>query len=279
MPVFVAGVFYCRKTVPFVEFNIIKERMINLDIYDYAKYPLKEDWMEICKDKVDTIEKLSLDMKKRQFDILNFDESFYAVNLSYWLQEFNNRAFDLIANYTLLKSYFDSGIPDDEWYFSPGKNGQSIEYFPHFEEKHFGNLYWFGFYVDSYYTRFEGLIDSVYHLINIKYRFDIEPSMGFIGKVLKKLETDDKDLFDYLNALPNNSVYTKVKDFRNNIVHNFRPNQVDSGYNRTVNSNGSRTITMSVGDYTTSKGFLDNINDSLDLLADITDNIRNKVKE
>jgi len=163
--------------------------------------------------------------------------------------------------------------------FSPGKNGESIQYFPHFEEKHYGNLYWFGFYMDSYYTRFEGLIDAVYHVINIKYKLDVEPSMGFIGKVLKKLEPADKDLYDYLTTLPNNDVYSKVKDFRNNIVHNFKPSQVDSGLVRKNNEDGSRSITMTVGNYTTSTEFLNNINDSLDLLAEITDEIRDKVME
>lgn len=249
-----------------------------MDIYDYAKYPLKEDWLKICGEKVETLDKFSLENSKRKFNILNFDESYYGIKLSYWLQEFNNRAFDLIANYTLLKSYYDAGIPDDEWYKSPGDNGLSIQYFPHFEEKHFGNLYWFGFYMDSYYTRFEGLIDAVYHVINSKYKFEIEPSLGFRNKVLKELKTADNDLYDYLMALPSNTVFIKVKDFRNNIVHNYRPNQIDSGYTKTKNADGSQTISMSIGNYTTTTEFLNNIHESLDLLGEITDAIRNKVK-
>lgn len=255
---------------------IIKVKgMIVLDIYDYAKYPSKEDWLELCEDKVETLNRIRLESTKKKFSIFDVD----GMNLNYWIKEFNNRAFDLITNYTLLKSYYNAGIPDEEWYISPGKDGQSVQYFPHFEEKHFGNLYWYGFYLDSYYTRFEGMIDSVYHLINLKNRFGIEPSMGFIGKVLKQLESTDKDFYDYLKSLPTNTVYAKVKDFRNNLVHNYRPNQVDSGYKRTNNADGSETITMTVGNYTTSTEFLNNINDSLELLVEITDTIRDKVKE
>lgn len=250
-----------------------------MDIYDYAKYPPKEDWLKICGDKVDTLDKLGLEANKRTFNILDFEEGYHGMQLHYWLQEFNNKAFDLIANYTLLKSYYDAGIPDEEWYISPGKNGESVQYFPHFEEKHFGNLYWFGFYMDSYYTRFEGLIDSVYHLINLKYKLGVEPGMGFICNVLKKLKTADKGLYDYLDTLPKDAVYSKVKDFRNNIVHNYRPNQIDSGYKTVNNDDGSQTITMSVGNYTTSTEFLNNIHDSLDLLANITDEIRDKVEQ
>ncbi|WP_235822191.1 Cthe_2314 family HEPN domain-containing protein [Gottfriedia luciferensis] len=177
-----------------------------------------------------------------------------------------------------MKSYYDSGIPDEEWYISPGEKGQSVQYFPHFEEEHFGNLYWFSFYMESFYTRFEGLIDTVYHVINIKYKFDFEPALGFRKKVLKGLKVVDKDLFDYLDALPDNIVFQKVKDFRNNIVHNYRPNQIDSGYTKVKKTDGSQNIRMSIGNYTTSSEFLINIYDSLDLLGEITDTIRGKVE-
>lgn len=109
-------------------------------------------------------------------------------------------------------------------------------------------------------------------------RLDIEPSLGFKGNVLKKLEKKDKALFEYLNSLPDNPVYRQINEFRNNIVHNYRPNQIDSGFTRTINPDGSKIITMSVGNYTTSTEFLNNIKDSLDLLADITDVIRVKIK-
>lgn len=250
-----------------------------MDIYDYAKYPAKEDWLKISGDKIDSLDKLQIENSKKTFNTLDFDGSYHAIQLNYWLQEFNNKAFDLIANYTLLKSYYDAGIPDDEWFKSPGDNGQSVQYFPHFKEEHHGNLYWFGFYMDSYYTRFESLIDAIYHVINVKYQLNVEPSMGFRGKVLKQLETSDKDLYDYLKALPSNAIYKQINEYRNNIVHNYRPNQIDSGFTRTVGADGKQSFTMTVGSYTTSTEFLNNINASLDLLAEITDEIRDKVKQ
>lgn len=236
--------------------------------------------MKICGDKADVINRIYLDNNVNKFELSlsDFEDGYYNIQMQYWLKEFNNRAFDLIVNYTLLKYYYDAGIPDEEWYKSPGENGKSVEYFPHFKREHYGILYWFGFYVDSYYTRFEGLIDTVYHIINVKYRLDIEPSLGFKGNVLKKLEKKDKALFEYLNSLPDNPVYRQINEFRNNIVHNYRPNQIDSGFTRTINPDGSKIITMSVGNYTTSTEFLNNIKDSLDLLADITDVIRVKIK-
>ncbi|MBZ4667322.1 MAG: hypothetical protein PWP07_843 [Epulopiscium sp.] len=251
-----------------------------IDVYDYAKYPTKEERMKICGDKADVINRIYLDNNVNKFELSlsDFEDGYYNIQMQYWLKEFNNRAFDLIVNYTLLKYYYDAGIPDEEWYKSPGENGKSVQYFPHFEKKHYGILYWFSFYVDSYYTRFEGLIDTIYHIINIKYRLGIKPSSEFRGNVLKKLKKKDKALFEYLNSLPDNPVYRQINEFRNNIVHNYRPNQIDSGFTRTINPDGSKIITMSVGNYTTSTEFLNNIKDSLDLLADITDVIRVKIK-
>ncbi|MGE7766652.1 Cthe_2314 family HEPN domain-containing protein [Peribacillus sp. NPDC096540] len=250
-----------------------------MDIYDYAKYPAKEDWLEICKDKADALDKLHLNIDKKKFNILKFNEAYHGMKLNYWLQEFNNRSFDLIVNYTMLKSYYLAGIPDDEWYKSPGENGYMVQYFPHFEEEHHANLYWFGFYMDGYYSRFSGLIDSVYHLINTKYKFEIEHKLGFIKKVLTKLKVEDRVLYDFLNDLPNNEVYIKVNEFRNNLIHNYRPNQIDSGFSKETKPDGTQVMKMSVGNYTTSKEFMINIDNSLDLLANITDTIRNKVKE
>ncbi|MEH6854089.1 Cthe_2314 family HEPN domain-containing protein [Priestia megaterium] len=251
-----------------------------MDIYDYGKYPAKEDWEKICKDKIESINKIGLERTKNKFtfNLLDYNEGYYGIRFNYWLQEFNNRAFDLVANYTLLKSYYDAGIPDDEWYTS-GEDGTGVRYFPHFEERHHGNLYWFGFYLESYYTRFEGLIDAIYHVINIKYKFDIEPALRFRKKVLKELETTDKDLYDYLSALPQDAIYKKVSEYRNNMVHNYRPSQIDSGYIEQTHVNGIKTIDKTVGNYTTSTEFLTNINDSLDLLAEIIDEIKDKVTE
>ncbi|UAT29521.1 hypothetical protein K7T73_13020 [Bacillus badius] len=249
-----------------------------MDIYDYAEYPKKEDWLEICKDKVDSINKLSFNISPRTFDILNNRIAHFGIELNYQLKEFNNRAFDLITNYTMLKAYYEKGIPDDEWYAPSEESKARIQYFPQFEEKHYANLYWFSFYSESYYTRFFGLIDSLYHLVNTKYKFEIEPKLGFINKVLKKLEVADKGLYDYLKALPDNNVYKKVSEFRNNLVHNFRPNQIDSGITTEVLPDGRTSISVSVGRYTTSNEFLENIHDSLDLLADIIDNTKDKLE-
>ena len=68
-----------------------------------------------------------------------------------------------------------------------------------------------------------------------------------------------------------------MNEFRNNLVHNYRPHQVDSGFRRRKKSDGSAEIIMDVGKYTTSSEFVKNIEDSIDLLADVTNEIRMKI--
>ncbi|PWW31602.1 MULTISPECIES: Cthe_2314 family HEPN domain-containing protein [Paenibacillus] len=251
-----------------------------MDIYDYAKLLPKEDWQKICGDITNVIDKINLNFTKNKFDIFSIKEGFYQLDLSYWITEFNNRVFDLITNYSLMKMYYDAGIPDQQWHKSPGDNGESIQYFPHFTEEHYGNLYWFSFYMESYYTRFEGIIDSIFHALNIKYMFNIEPKLGFRRKVLKKLKQADLVLHDYFISLPDNQIYRRVNEFRNSIIHNYRPNQISSGSQRIKNDDGSILYKRSeIGKYTTSREFLININESLELLAEITDQVRMVLEE
>lgn len=248
-----------------------------MNISTYAKYPTPEEWDVLYRKKEKSLDKIKFEVKKGRFNVFDLFSGDNGIVLNSVLLEFNNRSFDLANNYVMLMSYFNAGIPDDEWYISPGRDGSSIQYFPHFEEEHHIYHYWFGFYMESYYTRFSGMIDAVYHLINIKYNFEIEPGLGFIGKILKKLEVADKDLHDYLKSVPQNPIYEKTNEFRNDLTHNFRPNQVDSGFERRINSDGNEEISMTTGNYTKSSEFVRNIEESIDLLAEITEEIRAKI--
>lgn len=248
------------------------------NLFDYADYPTPEEYDEIYNKKKDKLNKIQLKSDKKTYNLLDgLSDGFQKMELDYWITEFNNRTFDLVTSYAMLMHYYNKGIPDKEWYISPGKNGVSIQYFPHFEEKHYIYLYWFGFYMDSYYTRFFSIIDTIYHLINIKYGFGIENSLGFNKRTSNELKTKDKDLYDYLNSIRANEIYKKVSEFRNNITHNYRPNQIDSGINRKTEK-GKFVISMGVGNYTPTNEFATNIDQSIDLLSDIINNVRIKIE-
>lgn len=78
--------------------------------------------------------------------------------------------------------------------------------------------------------------------------------------------------------MPDKPIYKKVNQYRNDFVDNYRPNQIDSRLIPIPNLKRLKIVTMTVGNYTTSTEFLNNIKESLSLLADITDVIRGKIK-
>ena len=175
-------------------------------------------------------------------------------------------------------NYYNKGIPDKEWYMSPGKAEKSVEYFPYFEEKHYAYLYWFGFYMDSFYTRFFGLIDTIYHILNVKYNLEVPEKLGFNKEVSKRLRYYENDLVKYLDKVRNEDIYKKVLEFRNNITHNYRPNQITSGVNKEKRADGSIVIDYDIGNYTTTEEFVNNIEKAIELLAKIVNDIRGKIE-
>ena len=41
-----------------------------IGVYDYARYPTKEEWMKICGDKADVINRIYLDNNVNKFEHL-----------------------------------------------------------------------------------------------------------------------------------------------------------------------------------------------------------------
>jgi hypothetical protein len=245
-------------------------------IFDYADYPTHESWNEQYLRKNKTLDKISLkeENENQSYSVLS-SEGLMNWELSFWINDFNNKAFDLINTYIILIHYYNKGIPDTEWFAKSERGG--VRFFPHFEEKHHHIIYWFSFYLESYYTRFSSLIDTIYHIINVRYYLRIEPTQGFKSKVSKALKNADVELYIYLNDIRKNDTYKAVEELRNNITHNFRPHQVDSGIKRTKKE-GSFSIVGGVGNYTTTTEFVNNIELSLDLIAEIIDTIRTKLE-
>lgn len=247
-----------------------------MTIFDYADYPTEERWNELYDKKKDAFEKIALRGPESKQSFSLFDgKGITNMEVLHWNNEFNSKAFDLANNYALVMHHYSKGIPDDEWCV-PGERG-GYRYHPHFEQKHHDIFYWFTFYTESYYTRFSSLIDTICHIINVKYGFHFEPTKGFNKKVVESLKTADKDLFDYLQGLLKNKVYKSIETFRNNITHNFKPSNVSSGIKR-YEKDGQKIISGGAGEYTTSREFVTNIEQSIDLMAEIVDTIREKLQ-
>lgn len=68
------------------------------------------------------------------------------------IDELNNKVGSVKVSYALCRHYYDKGIPDKPYYISPGKDGQSVQYFPNFKNKHWMRLYWFNHFADMVIT-------------------------------------------------------------------------------------------------------------------------------
>lgn len=92
------------------------------------------------------------------------------------IQAHNNKVESIKISYALARHYFDKGIPDDEWFVSPGINGSSVQYMPHFNDEHYLIRYWYCFLWKTFTAR--------YNLWETHYTFLL---MSFTNLELKKV--------------------------------------------------------------------------------------------
>jgi len=265
-----------------------------MDIYKYATYPTTEEVDGIYCQKKEAFKNMELQIGgKKTYGILQGKEMEY----DFWLIEYNNRILDLINAYVLTSFYYNKGIPDERWTSSP-RPGFNVN-FPDFKEEHHSYAYWFDFYLESYYTKFFGIIDTLYHLVNLKYELFIEPKPRFNAIVLKKLSEIEEELASKLlkENLKKDSAFETADQYRNDLTHNYRPHQISSPMKRRKASNedyiydmktGARTLASEVrgveiydfssSSYTTTKEFMKNINDSIDFLGKLILEIKDKLE-
>ncbi len=220
------------------------------------KYPTKDEWIKIQENS--NIDKLKLTVAIPQStDIFTF-----AINqeLRSWIRLFNNRLGETRMSYVLFMSNFNEGIPDEQWYISPGFNGESIQYFPHFEEKNFHFKSMFDYYVDIFYYKFFSAWDTMFHILNTHQQFDVNSGIGFNNKVLNKLKVTNQELHNIIKETDNSASFIKSRDLRNNITHNFAPNEVSSGLTKLKRNGELKRIDVGIGSYTPSSIFVENIN-------------------
>jgi len=228
----------------------------------YLEYPSQEEWGQI--EKASIINNLYLDLENVNVGsgILSV---YYSREMNSWLKLLNNRLGQARLSYIFLSHYYNKGIPDDEWYKSPGDRGQSIQYFPHFSEEHYYYKLMFDFYAETFYNNIYSSWDTVYHLLNIYYRFDIKSNRRFSINVMNKLLETDSATYSIIDRAKKSDEFKKFKKLRNNITHNYAPSDVSSGMQKTIitegtvlpngklaERNGIR-ISMSIGEYTPSR--------------------------
>ncbi len=206
----------------------------------------------------------------------NILQNFFAPRLNELIKEHNNKVGSLRMTYAICRHYYDKGIPDDPWYISPGKNGESMQYFPEFKEEHWMRKYWFNFFVDAFYLKISSVWDSIIEIINEKYEYGFQQDLRFRANVLKKLKDDNKDLVDLFASIQSDSLYVEAQEYRTAAAHGSSAGDVSytvtTRQNVTIEVpevvngkltkktiNAKKVVGLGVGDYTKAKTIMTNI--------------------
>ncbi|HDG3406607.1 hypothetical protein I3V64_10670 [Staphylococcus haemolyticus] len=216
--------------------------------------------------------------KKEHFENTskNVEEFLNYHEISYWVQMLYNRLNHLLRNYCYSIYYYNKEIPDEQWYKSPGSNGESIEYFPYFKDSDYSNWYNFRYFSEYFFLQGFSIFELIGNLIikkyNIKLKDKQKPSFH---NAVQNLEPYKFDLYKKLKIIKDSSNFKKIADHRNNIVHNEHPQFISSGI--TYHANGMTSA--GVGNYTPTsevKILMDNL---LKILEDIIVKILNHNEE
>jgi Cthe_2314-like HEPN len=182
----------------------------------------------------------------------NFSRLLFNSEMNHWETTLMNRIFATRSMFTYAMFYYYKGIPDDEWFLSPGLQGQSVQYFPHFTNEHFSNQYNFIFFADSFFlkafTVFETIGQMLFRYYNLEYNEDDFRDQISYNNAVYKLFNVDRPISRKLSKLKKSDDFQNGLKIRNAITHSHPPYEISSGV--TIKTNGG---SFGIGEYTTSK--------------------------
>ena len=192
------------------------------------------------------------------------------IDLSEYVLQLHQRIDDTEKSYVMMSHFKSLGIPDDEWFISPGKSGCSVEYFPHFEEIHFEIKAWFDFYTDNFFYKAFSAMDMIAQIFNILEKTDISESRVSFKRVTNKLKKYNPAIYSKLIAIVDSSTFRKAASIRNSSTHRFLPST--TGMKMTINEKGG---TFGMHEYLTSgellqvaTGFLNKVEEAINRLPE-----------
>lgn len=189
----------------------------------------------------------------------------------------NNKVGDLRITYALCRHYFDKGIPDEPWYISPGREGQSVQYMPNFGEEHWMRRYWFNHFAENLYLKFFSVWDDFVEILNIFFGIDeVIQDYRFRIRVMEKLKDINLEVYTYMSDILKKDIYKEANKYRTSFVHGYAPSSVTNGYLlekdkkvsvpeykdgriEFIEKKAKATLSCRVGDYTTVKTVMNNI--------------------
>lgn len=228
--------------------------------------PTPDEWQAIFKSSP-AAELLALARGpfKRADRLAGIDAFAQSVALSRLEMEVHNRVLDVARAFVFMTFYYQRGIPDGRWQISPGRNGQSIEYFPDFEEHHFVIKGWFDFYCDTFYQKLFSAWSILGHLLNIEYALGIkERDVDFIPAV-RRVASVDAELARKLQSVVQHASFTAAQRLRHDITHNEAPTSTGMTVTR-HESDEAVVYAMGTRAYTTSAVFMENAQSTIALL-------------
>lgn len=146
-----------------------------------------------------------------------------------YIRQHNNKVGTLNVSYALCRHYFDKGIPDNPWYISPGKEGQSVQYMPEFKHEDWMTRYWFSYFSETVYFKLFSIWDSVVGFINEYYQMGHAEDLRFRPNVMKSLKSKRNDIAQFMAGILEEQIYKDANMYRTKIIHGATPIDVSSG--------------------------------------------------
>jgi len=180
-----------------------------------------------------------------------------SVRLSYWLMQY----------------YADKGIPDERWYMSPGRSGQSIEYFPDFDEEAHSTKFMFDYAADAFYAQLFAAWDNLAQAINDMHALGLGIKDVSLWRVVSGLKTVVPSLHADLAQLTSDPDHKQALELRRCIQHRHSPSNLSSSFERVTDT----VTSIGVGGYTTSAEVLRNAQSACGLLGSAIEAARKSV--
>lgn len=247
--------------------------------------PSQEEWNKYLGSII--FNGMTIDAEKFNVGQDPLSQLVFSEHIRNYIRQHNNKVGTLKVSYVFCRHYFDKGIPDDNWYSFPGKNGETIQYMPDFESKDWVVRYWFSFFSEVVYFKLFSIWDSFVGFINEYYQLNQKENYKFRQNILDSLKSKRSDIAYFMEKIIEEQIYKEANNFRNKIVHGFTPNDVTSGIrilrnieteiydlneDRTIKSNKKGelikkkiktiyNISLGIGEYTTSRKIMENIDE------------------
>ena len=182
------------------------------------EFPTEEEWRTLSL--AYPYKKLEVSEELFTFSVHSkgsFERSTAMLQIIFWVVHLQNRIAQTTWSHRLLMYFFNKGIPDNEWAISPGTRGQSVEYYPHFDDRADDIKMMFDYYADIFYYKLFSAWDNLGHLLNIQHH--IEMKRPTFSAAVKHLEKVEHPLGLTLQAISNSADFVTMRRLRNDITH------------------------------------------------------------